>query len=274
MLLFPYAKINLGLNVLRRRVDGYHDLQSVMLPIPLCDALEVVVDPEVEDGKVLYTRSGLYIPGDSTSDLCMRAVAAVGALHPLPGIRVHLHKVIPMGAGLGGGSSDGTHMLISLNELLSLGLNYGQLHRMASELGSDCPFFLLKKAQLAEGRGEILRELELDLAGLWLVVVNPGEHISTPEAFRNCNPSGQMIDPQQIVREKALEEWDRMMPNTLEPYVMANYVAVASVKRKLMDAGAAYSAMSGSGSTVFGFFQEEPAAMQWPDDHVQWIFKF
>lgn len=274
MLLFPYAKINLGLNVLRRRADGYHDLQSVMLPIPLCDALEVVVDPEVEDGKVLYTRSGLFIAGDSTSDLCMRAATAVGALHPLPGIRIHLHKVIPMGAGLGGGSSDGTHMLLLLNEMFSLRLNYGQLHRMASELGSDCPFFLLKKAQLAEGRGEILQELELDLAGLWLVVVNPGAHISTPVAFRNCIPTDNMIDPPQIMRENALEEWDRMMPNTLEPHVMAGHPAVASVKRKLIDAGAAYSAMSGSGSTVFGFFREEPSAMQWPDGHVQWIFKF
>ncbi len=273
MLLFPHAKINLGLNVLRRRADGYHDLQSIMLPIPLCDALEVVVDPELEDGNLHYTRSGLLIQGDSTEDLCMRAVAAIQELHPLPGLRIHLHKVIPMGAGLGGGSSDGTHMLLLLNEMFSLQLSYGQLHGMARELGSDCPFFLLKKPQLAEGRGEILQEFDLDLAGLWLVVVNPGVHIATPEAFQNCIPTGQAIDPRQIMRENAMEDWDILVPNTLERNVMANHPTVASVKRTLIDAGAVYSAMSGSGSTVFGFFREEPTCMRWPDGHSQWIFK-
>lgn len=273
MLLFPYAKINLGLNVLRRRSDGFHDLQSVMLPIPLCDALEVVEDPELEDGKVSYTRSGLFITGDSTSDLCMRAVAAVQALHPLPGLHIHLHKVIPMGAGLGGGSSDGTHMLLLLNEMFSLQLSYYQLHGIASELGSDCPFFLLKKPQLAEGRGEKLQELHLEVAGLWLVMVNPGVHIPTPQAFRNCRPTGQAIDPRTIMRDHAMEEWDHLMPNTLEQYVMNSYPAVAEVKRTLLDAGAAYSAMSGSGSTVFGFFRDEPPSMEWSDAHAQWIFK-
>ena len=244
-----------------------------MLPIPLCDALEIVVDPEVEDGKVSYTRSGLFIQGDNTTDLCMRAVAAVQALNPLPGLRIHLHKVIPMGAGLGGGSSDGTHMLLMLNEMFSLQLSYGQLHGIASELGSDCPFFLLKKPQLAEEKGEILQEFDLDLAGLWLLVVNPRIHISTPEAFQNCMPTGKAIDPLQIMRDNALEDWDILMPNSLESNVMSNNPTVASIKRTLIDAGAAYSAMSGSGSTVFGFFREEPTSMKWPEGHTQWIFQ-
>lgn len=273
MLLFPHAKINLGLNVVQRRPDGFHELQSIMLPIPLRDALEVVVDPVLEAGQLHYTRSGLIISGENATDLCMRAVAAVQELRAIPGLRIHLHKKIPMGAGLGGGSSDGAHMLLLLNNLLSLDLQPGELHEIASKLGSDCPFFLRNTPQIAQGRGELLQRIELDLSGLWLVLVNPGVHIPTPEAFRNCSPTGNSIDAEAIVRSHALDEWDRLMPNTLEQYAMTTYPTVAAAKRSLLEAGSAYAAMSGSGSTVFGFFREEPPEMEWPEDHSQWIFR-
>lgn len=272
MLLFPHAKINLGLNVVRRRADGYHDLQSLMLPIPLRDALEAVVDPMIPANEVVYGRSGLDIPGDATKDLCMKAVDAVRERRHLPGLRIHLHKVIPMGAGLGGGSSDGTHMLLLLNALLDLSLEASELQAMASSLGSDCPFFLIDAPQLAEGRGEILRPVALDLTGLWLVVVNPGEHVSTPEVFKNSTPTGAGSDPVSIVRESPLEDWATLLPNTLEPYVLGTYPKVADAKRILERAGANYCAMSGSGSTVFAFFRKAPPAFVWPTGYSHWVF--
>jgi len=272
MLLFPHAKINLGLNVVRRRADGYHDLQSVMIPIPLFDALEAVVAPEVPTGEVDYVRTGLPIPGDAMQDLCMKAVEAVGKLRPLPGLRVHLHKVIPMGAGLGGGSSDGTHMLLLLNTLLDLELSASELHGMATALGSDCPFFLHNCPQLAEGRGEILRPIALAPNDLWLVVVNPGAHVSTPEVFRNTIATGIEVDPVSVLLERPMEEWDTLLPNALEPYVLRTYPSVAHAKETLLKAGAAYCAMSGSGSTVFAFFRNQPPTLTWPPGHAQWMF--
>ncbi len=273
MLIFPHAKINLGLNVVRRRADGYHDLQSVMFPIPLCDALEAVVDPSMPTGEVVFVRSGLPIPGDASQDLCMKAVDAVRIRHTLPGLRIHLHKVVPMGAGLGGGSSDGTHMLLLLNRLLDLRLEHKELHSMASALGSDCPFFLRNAPQLAEGRGELLRPVELDTKGLWLVVLNPGVHVSTPEVFRNSSPTGLELSPPTVLLERPMEEWDGLLPNMLEPYVSVTYPSVAQAKATLLDAGAAYCAMSGSGSTVFAFFRTPPPAIGWPNDHTQWVFQ-
>lgn len=274
MVLFPHAKINLGLNVVRRRADGYHDLQSVMLPIPLFDALEAVVDPEIPEGEVVYVRTGLDIPGDASRDLCMKAVDAVRKLRTLPGLRAHLHKMIPMGAGLGGGSSDGTHMLLLLNTLLDLRLKTSELHDMASSLGSDCPFFLHNTAQLAEGRGEILRPVAPDLKGLWLVVVNPGTHVSTSEVFLNSTPTGVEVDPAAVVRERPLEEWDTQLPNTLEPYVLRTYPSVSNAKQTLLRAGAVHCAMSGSGSTVFAFFRKPPPGIVWPPGHSHWVFPF
>lgn len=272
MLLFPHAKMNLGLNVVRHRADGYHDLQSVMIPIPLRDALEAVVAPGIAAGEVDYVRTGLPIPGGAMQDLCMKAVQAVRKLRPIPGLRVHLHKVIPMGAGLGGGSSDGTHMLLLLNTLLDLELSASELHSTASGLGSDCPFFLHNGPQLAEGRGEILRPIALDLDDLWLVVVNPGTHISTPEVFRNTTPTGVEVDPIAVLLERPMEEWDALLPNTLEPYVLRTYPSVAHAKETFLKAGAAYCAMSGSGSTVFAFFRNQPPALVWPKGHAQWVF--
>lgn len=273
MLSFPHAKINLGLNVVERRPDGYHELQSVMLPIPLHDALEAVVDHDLPMNEVVYTRSGLPVPGDLTEDLCMKAIGSVRGTGALPGLRIHLHKTIPMGAGLGGGSSDGAHMLLLLNELLDVGLGQEELHAMATALGSDCPFFLTRTAQLAEGRGERLRPVAVDLGGLWLVLVNPGIHVGTAEVFRNSTPTGAPRDISGTIAHAPVEEWGRLFPNTLEAWVLQAYPAVAEVKERLNDAGAAYCAMSGSGSTVFGLFKAKPPKMTWPPRYRQWQFR-
>jgi 4-diphosphocytidyl-2-C-methyl-D-erythritol kinase len=273
MLVFPHAKINLGLNVVRKRSDGYHDLESVFFPVPICDALEAIVDPDLEAGTVIFERTGTSIPGDPAADLCMKAVDALNGMFSLPGLRIHLHKAIPAGAGLGGGSSDATHMLMVLNALLRLELPPDTLHSLASALGSDCPFFLRPTPQLAQGRGELLSDVRLDMKGLWLVLVNPGVHIATAEVFKNTKPTGRSVEPQDILLHAPMEQWDTLLPNSLEPYVLEQYPAVARVKDGLHWAGAAYTAMSGSGSTVFGFFKGPPPSMKWPDDHTQWTFE-
>jgi 4-diphosphocytidyl-2-C-methyl-D-erythritol kinase len=199
MIVFPHAKINLGLNVVRKRADGYHDIETVMVPIPLCDALEAVVDPGLGANEVILTRSGLPVPGKETDDLCLRAVRAIQQERTLPGLRIHLHKVIPMGAGLGGGSSDGARTLLLLNDLLELHLTPSSLHSMAAALGSDVPFFLQQGAQLAEGRGEHLRRVEVPLAGLWLVLIDPGVHVPTADVYANTVPTGTSVGLAEIL---------------------------------------------------------------------------
>lgn len=273
MIVFPPAKINLGLNVVRRRTDGYHEIESVMLPIPLQDALEAIVDPDIPAGEVVYTRSGLPVPGDTSGDLCIKAWGLLKERHRLPGLRMHLHKVIPMGAGLGGGSSDGAHTLLLLDELLGLGHSHEELATMAAALGSDCPFFLHRTPQLAQGRGEVLRPVAMDLSGWWLTVVNPGIHVPTPEVYRNTVPTGELLDLAQRLTTHPVEEWRELVPNVMETYVFQAYPAVGELKAKLLSMGAIHASMSGSGSTVYGLFREGPQVTALPEGHALWSFK-
>lgn len=268
MIRFPQAKINLGLNVVGERADGFHDIESVLVPVPLRDALEVVVDPKGDAGALVMTRSGLPVAGDVTTDLCWRAVQAVAVLRPLPGLRMHLHKAIPIGAGLGGGSSDGATTLLLLNELLALGLVPDELHRLAAGLGSDCPFFLEDRPRLAEGRGERLSPVDLDLRGLWCVLVNPGIHVPTVEAYRLVRPTGRSMDLRQALTGHPPEQWADLVHNTMEPGVFDRWPVIGAVKDTLIEHGATYAAMSGSGSSVFGIFRNEPPTIAWPADHT------
>lgn len=273
MIVFPHAKINLGLSVLGHRPDGYHDIESVMVPIPLCDALEAVIDEELPPGSVVLGRSGREVPGPVESDLCYRAAQAVLRGRRSPGVRMHLQKAIPMGAGLGGGSSDAAHVIMLLDDLLGFGMTQEAMHDIAKSLGSDVPFFLGKGPQLAKGRGEILRAFDIDLAGLWLLVVSPGVHVSTAEVYQHCDPSGDVQDLMSVLKNEPLEAWQDLVQNDLEPYVLSGYPAVEVLKNTIVSAGAAYCAMSGSGSTVFGLFREKPPEFAWPKGHQAWIFE-
>lgn len=269
MLTFPFAKINLGLRVLRRRPDGFHDIASVMLPIPLHDVLEAVVDNEVPAGEVSFERTGISIPGDPLSDLCLKAMESVQNSCDLPGLRVHLHKAIPAGAGLGGGSSDAAHMLVLLNNLLELDLSPADLHQKAASLGSDCPFFLKPEAQFAEGRGEILHPISVALGGHWLVLVAPGIHVPTPKAYSMATPSGIELDLELFQMPPA--SWQGQLLNDLEPAVFAMHPELAQLKKDLLDHGADYASMSGSGSTMFGIFASKPEPMNLPEGYGSWI---
>lgn len=257
MIAFPFAKINLGLYVERLRPDGYRDIRSVMLPVPLYDVLEVVEAPELGPGEVAMTYSGILVPGDPANDLCQRAVRSVATERPLPGVRIHLHKCIPTGAGLGGGSSDGAHTLVLLDRLFNLELGHERLAGLAAGLGSDCAFFLRNEAQLAEGRGERLTPVAASLGGWWLVLVNPGIHVGTAEVYAHTPVEAEAVDLPALM-QAGPEVWADRLHNRMEPYVFRSYPEVGRLKQAMLEAGATYAAMSGSGSTVFGLFRSRP----------------
>lgn len=271
MLVFPHAKINIGLNVVERRADGFHEIESILVPIPLRDALEMIVDPDLPHGSIHYERTGLAVAGDPEQDLCMRAVRSIGRNRDLPGIRMHLHKVIPMGAGLGGGSSDGAHALLLLDELLGLGIPLAELHDLASELGSDCPFFLQDHGALVTGRGELLSPISLDLKGYWLVLVNTGLHVGTAEVYKNTKPTERRWDLGTIMQQTSPKDWGRVAPNVMEEYVYRKHPQLVTVKERLQEAGAIHPAMSGSGSSVFGIFRGVPPTLEWPSTYASWV---
>jgi len=257
MIVFPNAKINLGLFVPRKRDDGYHDILTLFYPIPLNDILEVVeFRGEEKSSSIPFTVSGLAIEGNPSSNLCIKAYYLLKKDFPgLPHIRMHLHKVIPSGAGLGGGSSDGAFALQLFNKLFSLGLSRDDLVRYALQLGSDCPFFIINSPCVARGRGEQLEEISLDLSGYNLVLVYPGIHINTGDAFRHLRPADPGISITGIIRQP-IERWKDNLYNDFEKTIFPLYPAIVDIKDELYRQGALYASMSGSGSTVFGLFKK------------------
>lgn len=307
MLSFPNCKINLGLQILNKREDGYHNLATVFYPLPLKDALEVVRRDDgrwtTDDSKtlsdlpseaiakagvegsagvierlaqrseseggsrendVIFSSTGLQIAGDEANNLCVKAYHLLKKDFPsLPPVLMHLHKAIPMGAGLGGGSADGAFALKLLNEKFQLGLSTQQLIDYALQLGSDCPFFIINKPCYATGRGELLEEVELDLSGYKFAIVNPGIHVNTGWAFGQLSLSGrsaeseQRPDLKQIIQQP-ISTWKQQLINDFEKPVCKAHPEIAAIKQQLYDAGALYASMTGSGSTVFGIFEKEP----------------
>ncbi|HEX2536321.1 MAG TPA: 4-(cytidine 5'-diphospho)-2-C-methyl-D-erythritol kinase [Chitinophagaceae bacterium] len=254
MILFPNCKINLGLHILRRRPDGFHDLDTVFIPVPVHDALEVVQQDPATETEVLFTASGLPIAGAPGENICLKAYSLLKADFPrLPHIRMHLHKTIPMGAGLGGGSADGAFTIMLLNRKFNLGLDEAALLRYAAQLGSDCAFFILNRPAIGSGRGEQLEPVSLPLAGKELVLVNPGIHVPTPWAFSRITPdAGRPPLKESILRD--IDTWKEHIRNDFEGPVGAAYPEIKAITEDLYAAGALYAAMSGSGSTVYGIF--------------------
>ena len=261
MVLFPPAKLNLGLHVLGTRVDGYHALESIFLPLGWTDILEILEDDSVAPGELRTVWTGLDIPGDTNNNLVVKAHRLLAAQHNLPGLSAHLHKVLPMGAGLGGGSADGTYMLRAINDVCGLGMSREELMTLAAELGSDCPFFVDSRPALVTGRGEHVAPLGFDLPldGLWVVVANPGIHISTAEAFGGLTPRDRNTDWAALASEPA-SAWSDRIQNDFEAGACARHPEVAALVDAIRHAGAAYVQMTGSGSTVFGVFEGETSA--------------
>ena len=261
MVLFPPAKINLGLHVLGKRPDGYHALESIFLPLAWTDILEVVVDPHVAEGDMKTTFTGLPIPGAADDNLVVKAHRILADQHDLPGLDLHLRKNLPMGGGMGGGSSDGTYALLAINNVCELGLSKETLLAHAAELGSDCPFFVESAPAMVTGRGEHVDPLgfELPLDGVWVVVANPGIHISTAEAFGGLTPTDRTT-PWNHLATTPVAQWHNLIRNDFESGAVERHPAIGDLLQALRDAGASYVQMTGSGSTVFGLFQNETLA--------------
>lgn len=255
MILFPNCKINLGLRILSKRNDGYHNIQTVMYPVPILDILEIVPNKKGKFSEISF--SGLEIPGDGKENLCMRAYNLLDQDFNLDPVLIHLHKIIPTGGGLGGGSADATYTLILLNDIFGLKLSNEKIAEYAAKLGSDCPFFVNGGAQLAKGRGEILKPINLDLSGYHLLIYNVGLHISTREAYANVVPQD---DGQNLMFDlsQPIEKWKNIIVNDFEKGVFKTYPKLKKTKQQLYDLGAKYAAMSGSGSTMFGLFENKP----------------
>ena len=251
---FPCAKINLGLYVTERRPDGYHNLETVFYPIPLCDELEIT---EAEQD-VLET-VGIAIAGAVEDNLVMRTVRLLReeGFH-IPALRIRLGKNIPSGAGLGGGSSDAAFTMRILNEMFHLGLTDEGMEQRISRLGADCAFFVCHKPVFATGIGDQFEPIALSLAGKYLLLVKPDDFVSTREAYANIVPRKPQHKLTESIR-RSLSEWARLIANDFEESVFPQHPVIAAIKQKLYDCGAVYAAMSGSGSSVFGIFDQHPA---------------
>jgi 4-diphosphocytidyl-2-C-methyl-D-erythritol kinase len=251
MILFPNCKINLGLNIVQRRPDGYHDLETIFYPIPLKDVLEVIPSTRFQ-----FIPSGLKIPGDEKTNLCLKAYRLIKDKFPsLPPVEIHLYKHIPVGAGLGGGSADGAFMLRALNDRFDLGLSEDQLNSLAGQIGSDCPFFLFNKPCFARGRGDLLQTIQLDLSCYSFLLIDPRIHVETAWAFSQLAP----IPPQESIKEiiqGPISGWRGQLINDFEMPVMRKYPQLENIKSKLYKARALYASMTGSGSCFYGIFEK------------------
>ncbi len=258
MIAFPKAKINLGLNIVSRRPDGYHDLETVFYPIPLTDALEVIpmhADfPSATACDVKVT--GMAIEGDEQSNLVAKAHRLLAADYSLPRVHAHLHKAIPMQAGMGGGSSDGAEMLRLMADIAGLGLSDETLESYAARLGADCAFFIKGTPAYAEGIGERLQPISLRLDGWRIGIVCPHIAVSTREAFAHIEPRPTSEKCRETVMQP-VETWRGRLVNDFESSVFAVHPEIGRIKQKLYELGATYASMSGSGSSVYGLFRQE-----------------
>ncbi len=255
MISFPNAKINIGLNVVEKRPDGYHTIETIFFPTDLKDALEVIEMPNIE-GNYEWINTGIVIDTPPEKNICIKAFELIKSKFPtLPKVRIHLHKAIPFGAGMGGGSADGAFILKMLNDLFILNLTNSELKLMAVKLGADCPFFIDNTPSYATGIGEILTPLKLILEGYHLGIVKPNIHVSTIDAFKNILPLKPIKNLQELINQP-IEKWKNTIVNDFEKTVFRIHPQIEKIKSDLYSRGAIYASMSGSGSAVFGIFEK------------------
>lgn len=268
MIVFPNAKINLGLAITRRREDGYHDIETVMYPVGWTDILEIVPSPS---GRTELFTSGHRVECPPEKNLVMKAYRALDAIAPLPPVSIYLHKVIPDGAGLGGGSADAAFTLTALNTMFALGIDNRQLEETAATIGADCPFFISDTPVMATGTGTTFTPAGVSLAGYTIVIVKPAGSVSTREAYAGVtsySASGSVADALSM----PISQWQGRLVNDFEAAVAAQLPEVAAIKRRLIAMGAAYASMSGSGSAVYGLFDRdilaEEVGREFPSSHT------
>lgn len=263
MVIFPNCKINLGLHILQKRSDGYHDIETVFYPVPWCDVLEII-----PSDKLTFSSSGLTIDGDPEQNLCLKAYRLLKQEYDLPTVHIHLHKIVPMGAGLGGGSSDAAFTLHTLNRKFALGIAEETLASVAAQLGSDCSFFIKNTPCVATGRGTDISAINLSLSGYYMVVVYPAIHISTPLAYSRVTPALRDVSVKDIVNTP-IADWKKLLVNDFEKSVFEHYPAIQDIKKELYSAGAIYSSLSGSGSAVYGIFAN-PVTFKAKEGYTVW----
>ena len=242
MITFPKAKINLGLRITKKRTDGYHDIESIFYPIGLCDALEFKVDHGSKADEITVT--GLPIPGLVSENLALKAIKLIRDRYHFPFLKVHLHKAIPCGGGLGGGSSDASFMLKSINKYFSFGLGNEELKDISLSIGSDCPFFIDSQPALAKERGENLTPLPPFLEGMYIILLHPHINISTKEAYQNCYPHQHEQSLADLVKNRA-SDWKSLIFNDFEKYVFRIHPEIGELKKSLYNSGAIFSSMTG-----------------------------
>lgn len=262
---FPNAKINLGLYITSKRSDGYHDLVSCFYPVAWEEALEIIPSSSFS-----FSTSGLNVPGDSVSNLVVKAYELIKKKYNIFPSAIHLHKAIPMGAGLGGGSADAAVTLLLLNQLYELSLSQEELLHFSAQLGSDCSFFIHNTPCMATSRGEVLAPIPVSLKGYRILLVHPGIHISTQQAYAGVTPRALSFNLEELLKENP-SSWKDNLHNQFEEHLFKQFPEVAHLKQKLYDHGAVYASMSGSGSAVYGIFEEGQSVekIEWPE-HYQW----
>jgi len=265
MLSFPNAKINLGLHITEKRPDGYHNLESCFYPVGWTDVLEIIEAPEM-----MFSSSGLDIPGEAAGNLCLKAYHTLKQDYDLPPVHIHLHKVIPVGAGLGGGSADAAFTVKLLNEKFALNLTIARMEDYVRPIGSDCAFFIENQPRYCYGKGDQFEEITVPLAGYTIVLVYPALHIATGEAYAGIQPRLPATPLRQVLT-RPLREWKHTLVNDFEARILVRHPMLFSIKEKLYEAGAVYAAMSGSGSTFLGIFEKETnVSPLFPESYLIW----
>ncbi len=259
MIVFPNAKINLGLNIVNKRKDGYHDLETIFYPVMVKDVLEVV-----EARELSFKSTGIAVPGRPDNNICLKAYELLSRDIKLPPVQIHLHKNIPIGAGLGGGSADASFFIKLMNEKFSLGLSQEQMEHYASQLGADCAFFIQNQPVFANGIGDEFEKIELDLSKYFLVLVMPDVHVVTAEAFSDIIPKPPVRNLKDLIKDD-ITKWRSTIINDFEPGIIKRYPEIGDIKGSLYQSGAIYASMSGSGSSVYGIFE---SALKLPELEV------
>lgn len=251
MIVFPNAKINIGLNVVEKRIDGFHNIESIFYPVmELFDVLEII-----KSEKLQFSSSGIAIPGNEADNLCVKAFGLLKADFNISPVHIHLHKVIPIGAGLGGGSADAAFTLKALNQLFELHLTDEQLIEYARKLGSDCAFFIKNKPIYAFGKGDEFEPIELDLSKLDIKIEYPKIHVGTAEAYAGVHPKKSVTNIKEAI-QLPVSEWRNALKNDFEESIFPNHPQIKALKEKFYNEGAIYASMTGSGSAVFGIFKK------------------
>ena len=265
MIVFPNAKINLGLQITNKRSDGFHNIISCFYPVPWTDALEII-----ETSKTIFTSSGIDIPDSTGGNLCTQAYKLLDKDYKLPSVHIHLHKSIPIGAGLGGGSSDAAYTLKLLNQKFNLQLSMEQLEGYARKLGSDCAFFIQNTPTMAIEKGDKFQPIAMSLKGYHIALIYPNLHISTKEAYSTVTPAMPDTTLLDVLENKPVSKWKDLIHNDFEKGITEKHPQLKRLKSDLYIQGAVYASMTGSGSTFYGIFDKKPA-LKLPEEYSSFI---